>query len=103
MMLFIFLTFNLLSTKTEQHQSSQGTAGPWVPHTHLQGWLNREDVCTKQPEYHEEASALSLSLSLLCLGAADLLLSCFKSNSLNVPQHSEIQKPDGNLAVYRLG
>lgn len=42
MMLFIFLTLNLLRTKTEQRQSSRSTVGSWVPHTHLQGWLERK-------------------------------------------------------------
>lgn len=42
------------------------------------GMIGKEDVCTKQPEYREEVSApsLSLCLSLLRLGAADLLLIC---------------------------
>lgn len=54
MMLFIFLTFNLLNTKTEQRQISQGMVGS--SHTFV-GWSYREDVCTKQPEDRGEVSA----------------------------------------------
>lgn len=78
MMLF-YLSHLILAQYQDRAASDQPRHGEIMGSSHaFAGMIEKEYVCTKQPKYHEEESApsLSLCLSLLCLGAVDLLPIC---------------------------